>query len=124
MWRDGSSGGVVRLVTISKDGVEKQMISGYFQFWFLAAIWYWLVLTWHVQGTSCRTLPKVGARERGPVGQRQRCRFSSLRLGVGQGSLLETNKHLRDNKMSSASLGNCGHTLWAESYIQDEGRMA
>mmetsp|Transcript_13338 Transcript_13338/g.31734 ORF Transcript_13338/g.31734 Transcript_13338/m.31734 type:complete len:220 (+) Transcript_13338:124-783(+) len=28
MWRDGSSGGVVRLVTISKDGVEKQMISG------------------------------------------------------------------------------------------------
>mmetsp|Transcript_46585 Transcript_46585/g.93250 ORF Transcript_46585/g.93250 Transcript_46585/m.93250 type:complete len:220 (+) Transcript_46585:26-685(+) len=28
MWRDGSSGGVIRLVTITKDGVEKEMVSG------------------------------------------------------------------------------------------------
>ncbi|KAJ1480320.1 nucleophile aminohydrolase [Baffinella frigidus] len=28
MWRDGSSGGVIRTVTISKDGVERQMIEG------------------------------------------------------------------------------------------------
>jgi 20S proteasome subunit beta 1 len=28
MWRDGSSGGVIRTVTISKDGVEREMIEG------------------------------------------------------------------------------------------------
>lgn len=26
MWRDGSSGGVIRTVTISKDGVEREMV--------------------------------------------------------------------------------------------------
>lgn len=28
MWRDGSSGGVIRMVTITKDGVEREMVSG------------------------------------------------------------------------------------------------
>lgn len=28
MWRDGSSGGVIRTVTISKDGVEREMTLG------------------------------------------------------------------------------------------------
>jgi 20S proteasome subunit beta 1 len=28
MWRDGSSGGVIRTVTISKDGVEREMVQG------------------------------------------------------------------------------------------------
>jgi hypothetical protein len=28
MWRDGSSGGVIRTVTISKDGVEREMVLG------------------------------------------------------------------------------------------------
>ena len=34
MWRDGSSGGVIRTVTISKDGVEREMVSGAFQIFF------------------------------------------------------------------------------------------
>ena len=33
MWRDGSSGGVIRTVTISKDGVERDMIEVFPRTW-------------------------------------------------------------------------------------------
>ena len=40
MWRDGSSGGLIRLVTISKDGVEVSLILGEIWVYFCSCLWF------------------------------------------------------------------------------------